>query len=67
MPRRNTFTTVCKELNIGEKVTAGQTLIVVEAMKMQSEFKAKADRMVKDILVNEGDTVNAHQVMIKLE
>jgi biotin carboxyl carrier protein len=54
-------------VSVGEKVTAGQTLIVVEAMKMQSEFKAKADRMVKDILVNEGDTVNAHQVMIKLE
>ena len=54
-------------VNIGEKVTSGQTLIVVEAMKMQSEFKATADRTVSDILVKEGDIVNAHQVMIKLE
>ena len=51
---------------VGENVIAGQTLIIVEAMKMQSEFKAKADRVVKEILVREGDTVDAHQVMIKL-
>jgi len=48
-------------------VTSGQTLIVVEAMKMQSEFKATADRTVREILVKEGDIVNAHQVVIKLE
>ncbi len=51
----------------GEEVKTGQTLIVVEAMKMQSEFKAPGDRRITDILVKEGDTVNAHQVMIKLE
>jgi biotin carboxyl carrier protein len=51
----------------GDLVTAGQTLIVVEAMKMQSEFKATADRTVLEILVKEGDIVNAHQVMLKLE
>jgi biotin carboxyl carrier protein len=54
-------------VNIGEQVVSGQTLIVVEAMKMQSEFKAAADRKVKEILVKEGDIVNAHQIMIKLE
>ena len=54
-------------VSVGEHVTAGQTLIVVEAMKMQSEFKASEDRVVKEILVKEGDTVNAHQVMIRLE
>jgi biotin carboxyl carrier protein len=54
-------------VSVGDSVTAGQTLIVVEAMKMQSEFKASADRVVKAILVKEGDTVNSHQVMLKLE
>jgi biotin carboxyl carrier protein len=53
-------------VSVGENVASGQTLIVVEAMKMQSEFKASADRIVKEILVKEGDTVNAHQIMIKL-
>ncbi len=51
----------------GEKVSAGQTLVVVEAMKMQSEFKASGERIVREILVKEGDTVNAHQILIKLE
>jgi biotin carboxyl carrier protein len=54
-------------VSVGDKVTSGQTLIVVEAMKMQSEFKATADRIVREILVKEGDIVNAHQVVIKLE
>jgi biotin carboxyl carrier protein len=54
-------------VSVGEAVTSGQTLIVVEAMKMQSEFKASADRVVREILVKEGDTVSAHQMMMKLE
>jgi len=51
----------------GETVTAGQTLIIVEAMKMQSEFKATGDKKVQAVHVNEGDTVDSHQVMITLE
>jgi len=51
----------------GEQVSAGQTLVVVEAMKMQSEFKASHDKTVLEILVKEGDTVDAHQLMMKLE
>ncbi|MCX6250102.1 MAG: biotin/lipoyl-binding protein [Bacteroidetes bacterium] len=54
-------------VKVGEHVTAGQALIVVEAMKMQSEFKATGDKIIKDILVKEGDIVEAHQVLIKLE
>ena len=54
-------------VSVGDVVSAGQTLIVVEAMKMQSEFKATGDKIVQAILVKEGDTVDSHQVMIKLE
>lgn len=53
-------------VKVGDAVVTGQTLIIVEAMKMQSEFKATGDKVVEEILVKEGDTVNAHQVMIKL-
>ena len=53
-------------VSVGESVKSGQALIVVEAMKMQSEFKAKGERIVKEILVREGDTVDAHQIMIRL-
>ena len=54
-------------VTVGEQVSAGQTLVVVEAMKMQSEFKATHDKTVLEILVKEGDTVDAHQLMMKLE
>ncbi len=54
-------------VSIGDVVTMGQTLVVVEAMKMQSEFKSSGEKIVREILVREGDTVNAHQPMIKLE
>jgi biotin carboxyl carrier protein len=54
-------------VKVGDVVETGQTLIVVEAMKMQSEFKSTGDKIVREILVKEGDTVEAHQLMIKLE
>jgi biotin carboxyl carrier protein len=54
-------------VQVGDVVISGQTVIVVEAMKMQSEFKVTGDKIVQAILVKEGDTVEAHQVMIKLE
>jgi len=54
-------------VSVGDSVAAGQTLIVVEAMKMQSEFKSPGDKIVQAILVREGDTVDSHEVMIRLE
>ncbi len=51
----------------GDEVKAGQNLVVVEAMKMQSEFKASADHVVAEVLVKEGDTVNANQLMVRLD
>lgn len=54
-------------VSVGDRVENGQTLIIVEAMKMQSEFKASGDKIVREILVKEGDAVEAHQLMIKLD
>ncbi|MBN1340557.1 MAG: biotin/lipoyl-binding protein [Bacteroidales bacterium] len=51
----------------GDKVRAGQTVIIVSAMKMESEFRVKKDRIIRDILVNEGDTVDGNQPLIKIE
>lgn len=50
----------------GVKVDKGETIIIVEAMKMQSEYKASVKSVVSKILVNENDTVNGGQVMIEL-
>ena len=36
-------------------------------MKMQSNYKVTSDCTVKEVLVNEGDSVEANQVMVKLD
>jgi biotin carboxyl carrier protein len=51
----------------GENVTAGQTIIVVSAMKMESEYKVSRDATIKKILVHIGDTVQSHQPLILIE
>ena len=51
----------------GEAVVAGQTLIIVSAMKMESEFKAKMAGVVKSIHVAEGDTIDANKVLVVVE
>jgi pyruvate carboxylase len=52
---------------VGDKVAAGETVIVVSAMKMESEYKVKKDSMIKEILVREGDTVDGNQPLIVIE
>ncbi len=52
---------------IGDKVVPGQTLIIISAMKMESEFKAKKEGIVKEIHVKEGETVEARKVMIVVQ
>jgi len=51
----------------GERVKAGQGLIVLEAMKMENEVAAPRDGVVRRILVKEGDTVDTGQPLIELE
>ncbi len=51
----------------GDIVHAGDIVMVLEAMKMQSNYKVSSDCRIAEILVSEGETVNANQVLIKLE
>lgn len=48
----------------GTHVKAGQTVVIIEAMKMQSEYKVKKDGVIEKIKVKEGDTVDANQTLI---
>lgn len=54
-------------VKVGDCVKEDQTVIIVEAMKMQSEYKVKKDRIIKEIKVKEGDTVKANQPLIIVE
>lgn len=51
----------------GQKVENGQTVIIVSAMKMESEYRAGKNGLVKEIHVNEGDTIEGNQPLVTLE
>ena len=50
----------------GQEVKAGDTAIVIEAMKMQSNYKVSTDCRIKDVLVKEGDKITGDQTLITL-
>jgi biotin carboxyl carrier protein len=54
-------------VKVGDELKAGDTVIVVSAMKMESEYKVQKDRIVKEILVKEGETVDGNQTLVIVE
>jgi len=50
----------------GDAISAGQSLLVLEAMKMENEVKAPRDGVVDAIAVTAGQTVNAGEVLARL-
>lgn len=50
----------------GDKVTKGQTLLILEAMKMENQIMAPADGVVKEINVTQGVSVNAGDILVVL-
>ncbi len=50
----------------GERVRAGQRLLSLEAMKMESPATAPADGVVAEILVRPGDQIDAGTVLVTL-
>ena len=45
------------KVKVGDKVNVGDTVVVLEAMKMQNNINAENDGTVTSIVVNKGDTV----------
>ncbi len=54
-------------VNLGDEVSIGQKLFVLESMKMENEIAASDSGRVADIKVNVGDAVTAGQIIIILE
>ena len=55
------------KVNIGDKVKYGQTLAVLEAMKMENDIPATQDGEVAEIKVKKGDIVETDAVLIVLK
>lgn len=53
--------------NIGDSVKKGQPVIILEAMKMETNVNAPKDGKVKEIKVKKGDNVLFGQVMMTFE
>jgi acetyl-CoA carboxylase biotin carboxylase subunit len=55
------------EVAVGQAVAPGDGLIVLEAMKMENEFKAQVAGTVKEIRVAAGQAVNPGDVLLVIE
>lgn len=51
----------------GQMIHAGDVLLVLEAMKMETSIKAHHAGKVKTVNVKAGDSVKLHQPMVELE
>jgi pyruvate carboxylase len=51
----------------GQRVKWGDTLLVLEAMKMNNSIAALHDGTVKRILVQTGDRVQKHQLLVEFD
>jgi biotin carboxyl carrier protein len=58
-----------RAVNVGEgqTVTKGQTLLVLEAMKMEIRIHSSQNGVVKKIFVKQGQTVEREQILIEIE
>lgn len=52
---------------VGQKVETGQTLCVIESMKMELEIKSKSNGKIEKIHIAEGSQVNSGQLLFALE
>jgi len=54
-------------VKIGQTVSCGDVLLILEAMKMENEVTAPVAGTIKEILVGKGASVNAGDLMVVFE
>ncbi len=55
------------EVTVGQTVRPGDGLLIMEAMKMENEFRATTAGTVREVRVQVGQTVNGGDVLIVIE
>jgi propionyl-CoA carboxylase alpha chain len=56
---------VTLDVTVGQEVTAGQQVAIIEAMKMQNIIRAERDGVVKTVGAEAGDSVAADEVLVE--
>jgi propionyl-CoA carboxylase alpha chain len=57
---------VAVEVAVGQEVKVGETVAIIEAMKMQNIIKAERDGVVKAVNVKPGESVAADEILVEL-
>ena len=52
------------KVEVGSVVKKGQPIVILEAMKLENEIVSPADGIVKQILVNKGQSVNNQEPLV---
>lgn len=52
---------------VGDTVAKGETVLILEAMKMENEIKSGADGVIKIINVKEGQALDSGFLMVEIE
>ncbi len=52
---------------VGERVSSGDTLCIIEAMKLMNELEAEVGGVVKEVCVDNGEPVEYGQVLFRLD
>ncbi|MCF0118074.1 MAG: biotin/lipoyl-binding protein [Bacilli bacterium] len=55
------------KVSVGSKVKKGDTLLVIEAMKLENDVKSPVDGEVSEVLVSKGQTVSSKQLLLKIK
>ncbi|TIC81695.1 biotin/lipoyl-containing protein [Nocardioides sp. GY 10127] len=53
-------------VEVGQEIEPGDVLVVLEAMKMETEITAPAAGTVAGVLVKQGDAVSGGQVLVEM-
>ena len=55
------------ECQVGEQIEEGDTVVILESMKMEIPVEAEDDGVVKEIRCEEGQSVSEGDVLVVLE